>query len=86
AAGRNLPDGFVEEILTEFVQETAAQVISISASIGWSAYRAELIYGAGRHRAELTSNDALTYACARAYRLPVLCSASGLALTDLDVA
>ncbi|MBN8944814.1 MAG: PIN domain-containing protein [Rhizobiales bacterium] len=86
AAWRDVPDGLVEDILTEFVGETAAQVIAISASIGWAAYRAELIYGPGRHRAELTSSDAFTYACAKAYRLPVLCSASGLAHTDLDVA
>ncbi len=86
SAWRDVPDGVVEEILTEFVRETAAQVISISASIGWAAHRAELTYGTGRHRAELTGNDAIAYACAKAYRLPVLCSESGLAHTDLDVA
>ena len=56
----------------------------ITGSMGREATRALATYGriAG-HPARLNLGDALSYACAKGYHVPLLSSAAGFAKTDL---
>lgn len=61
-------------------------MIQISAAIGREAIKAFRIYGKGRHRADLNMGDCFAYACARAYRLPLLFKGNDFVHTDIVVA
>jgi ribonuclease VapC len=60
-----------------------AQIIQISASIGREALTASRLYGRNRHPADLNFGDCFAYACAKAYRIPLLYKGDDFAQTDL---
>ncbi|OWJ69059.1 type II toxin-antitoxin system VapC family toxin [Inquilinus limosus] len=61
-------------------------MIQISASIGQEAAAAFNCYGRGRRKADLNMGDCFSYACAKAYRLPLLFKGSEFPHTDIAVA
>jgi ribonuclease VapC len=81
-----IPFEDAEALLDRFVEETKAQMITISAAIGREAITASRLYGKGRHRANLNFGDCFAYACAQAYRLPLLFKGNDFVHTDITVA
>ena len=69
-----------------FIAETGAQVIPITAEIGREAIRAFERFGRGRHPARLNMGDCFAYACARALGVPLLFKGDDFSLTDIAVA
>lgn len=70
----------VEKLLTAI----EATEMHITSSMGEEAIRALSIYGKQvGHAAQLNMGDALSYACAKAFRLPLLYKGNDFAETDL---
>jgi ribonuclease VapC len=78
-----IPFEDAEALVDGFVKEANAQTIQISASIGREALTASRIYGRTRHPADLNFGDCFAYACAKAYRIPLLYKGDDFAQTDL---
>ncbi|WP_430912191.1 type II toxin-antitoxin system VapC family toxin [Methylobacterium sp. sgz302541] len=77
----------VQADFDEFLTEAGITVMSISDSIGRGAVEAFQRYGKGRgHTAQLNLADCLSYACARAYRNPILFKGRHFGHTDLKTA
>lgn len=77
----------VQADFEEFLTEAGITVVSISDGIGRIAVEAFQRYGKGRgHLAQLNLADCLSYACARAYRDPILFKGRDFAHTDLKSA
>lgn len=67
-----------------FFAEVQAKSVMISDTIGSDALKAAQSYGrAVGHPADLNFGDCFSYACARAYRVPVLYKGNDFAQTDL---
>jgi ribonuclease VapC len=66
-----------------FIAETGAQLIPITAEIGREAIRAFERFGRGRHPARLNMGDCFAYACARALDVPLLFKGDDFAQTDI---
>ena len=66
-----------------FVAESGAQIIPITAEIGRGAIRAFERYGRGRHPARLNMGDCFAYACARSLDMPLLFKRDNFAQTDI---
>lgn len=76
AAASTLIDGLVSAI--------EAREMHITTTMGQEAIRALSIYGkACGHPAKLNLGDALSYACARAYHVPLLYKGNDFAQTDI---
>lgn len=75
-----------EGLVDRFIEETNAQVITVSAAIGREALAASRQFGRGRHRAALNFGDCFAYGCARAYRLPLLFKGDDFPHTDITIA
>lgn len=77
----------VQADFDEFLTEASITVVSITDSIGRFAVEAFQHYGKGRgHPAQLNLADCLSYACARAYRDPILFKGPDFGHTDLTSA
>ncbi|WP_093570816.1 type II toxin-antitoxin system VapC family toxin [Methylobacterium sp. 174MFSha1.1] len=77
----------VQADFDEFLAEAGIAVVSISDSVGCIAVEAFQRYGKGRgHPAQLNLADCLSYACARAYRHPILFKGRDFGHTDLQFA
>lgn len=73
-----------QEAVQEFVTSLGAREISVSPDIGRKAIEAAQSYGRlVHHPAELNFGDCFTYACAKAYRIPLLYKGNDFARTDL---
>ncbi|MCB8822885.1 type II toxin-antitoxin system VapC family toxin [Microvirga rosea] len=73
-----------QEIVSELLAVLKAQTISITPEIGNKATRAYAQYGKGTgHGAKLNLADVFSYACAKAYRVPLLYKGNDFAKTDL---
>lgn len=69
-----------------FLDDTRTSVCEITDDVGRLAVDAFARYGKGRgHPAQLNLADCLSYACARAHRLPILFKGRDFSLTDLKV-
>ena len=75
-----------EDLVTRFVEEAQAQSIQINATIGREALQASRRFGRGRHAAGLNFGDCFAYACAKAYRVPLLFKGDDFSRTDIEVA
>jgi ribonuclease VapC len=75
-----------EGLVDRFVEETKAQIMTISPAIGREALAASRQFGKGRHRAALNPSDCFSYGCAKAYRLPLLFKGDHFPHTDISVA
>ena len=89
---RETPDGRitpelkdeVEGLVDDLLQQAGARDIHISESIGKAARDASATYGKlTGHPAKLNMGDCFAYACAKAYRVPLLYKGDDFAQTDL---
>lgn len=74
----------VDALVDELLQKAGAREIHITESIGKAARDAAAIYGKlTGHPAKLNMGDCFAYACAKAYRVPLLYKGDDFAQTDL---
>lgn len=67
------------------LQEARIQIVTITDEIGRLSVEAFERYGKGRgHPAQLNLADCLSYACAKAYQVPILFKGRDFAKTDLQ--
>lgn len=72
------------ELVESFLQEVGAQEMHITTAMGKEAIRALSVYGkVVGHKAQLNFGDALSYACAKAYHVPLLYKGDDFRETDL---
>ena len=73
-----------ETAVREFVASLGAQEMSVSPDIGRKALEAAQTYSRlVDHPAQLNFGDCFAYACAKAYRIPLLYKGNDFAQTDL---
>ena len=76
-----------EARIQQVLGEAEISVIPINGSIARRAVAAFAAYGKGRgHSAQLNLADCMSYACAQAYRVPLLFKGDDFSRTDIDVA
>lgn len=73
-------------LLTRFLAESDVVVIPLTETHFGIAVGAWLKFGKGRHPAALNYGDCLSYATAKAARLPLLCVGKDFPQTDIDLA
>ncbi|MDO5703574.1 MAG: type II toxin-antitoxin system VapC family toxin [Paracoccus sp. (in: a-proteobacteria)] len=72
------------ELVDSFLEAVEAHEMHINAGMGKEAIRALSVYGkVVCHPAQLNFGDALSYACAKAYRVPLLYKGNDFRETDL---
>ncbi|KMO33060.1 twitching motility protein PilT [Methylobacterium variabile] len=79
-----LPDA--RQAVRDYLTLASIQVVAMSPKTADGALEAFERYGQGRHTAGLTPADCLAYACAQAYRMPLLFKGRGFPLTDIAAA
>jgi ribonuclease VapC len=72
-----------EDLVSEFLAETDAQIINIDGQVGLLAVGAFTQFGRGRHKARLNMGDCFVYACAKAHGLPLLFKGNDFGHTDI---
>lgn len=83
----DLDPELVETRVQSLLDEAKISVISINGDIAKKAVAAFATYGKGRgHAAQLSLADCLSYACAQAYRVPLLYTGNGFSQTDIQAA
>jgi len=70
-------------LFDEFLDEANVSMILINDKIGTLAVACFETFGKGRHSARLNLGDCLSYACARAYRSPLLFKGEDFSQTDI---
>jgi ribonuclease VapC len=70
-------------LFDEFMEEANVAMIPINDKIGSLAVSCFEAFGKGRHPARLNLGDCLSYACARAYRSPLLFKGEDFSQTDI---
>ena len=70
-------------LFDEFLDEANVSMIPINDEIGALAVACFEAFGKGRHAARLNLGDCLSYACARAYRSPLLFKGQDFSQTDI---
>lgn len=78
--------GDAAEAARTFLQLMNIQQLAIPPKAAFLAIDAHSSFGTGRHAANLTFEECLTYACARYYRHPLLFKDGGYAATDMEIA
>ncbi|MGD9920291.1 MAG: type II toxin-antitoxin system VapC family toxin [Pseudorhodoplanes sp.] len=77
----------VETRIQALLEEARIAIVPINGSIATKAVAAFATYGKGRgHPAQLNLADCMSYACAQAYRVPLLFKGQDFARTDIQVA
>lgn len=82
----DLPLLDAREAVRDYLALAGIQVVAMSPKTADGALEASECYGQGRHPAGLTPADCFAYACAQAYRMPLLFRGSHFALTDISAA
>jgi ribonuclease VapC len=77
------PVEVAEEMVEDFVAECGATIVAIDAAVGRQAVAAYRRFGKGRHKARLNMGDCFAYACAKAYRQPLLYKGHDFRQTDV---
>jgi ribonuclease VapC len=77
----NVSVAAAQAAVDNFIAETGAQMLSITAEIGREAIRAFERFGRGRHPARLNMGDC--FACARALGVPLLFKGDDFSQTDI---
>lgn len=78
----SIPDA--REAVRAYLDLAGIQVLAIPADAAEGALDAYDRFGKGRHPAGLNFGDCFAYACARAYRVPLLYKGNDFPLTDLE--
>lgn len=77
----------VETRIQALLDEATISVVAINGGIAKRAVAAFAAYGKGRgHPAQLNLADCMSYACAKAYRVPLLFKGNDFSRTDIEVA
>lgn len=78
---------YVETRIQALLEEARVSIVAINAGIATVAVDAFARFGKGRgHPAQLNLADCMSYACARAYRVPLLFKGNDFARTDVEIA
>lgn len=73
--------------IQQVLDEAGIAIVPIDGSIAKKAVAAFAAYGKGRgHPAQLNLADCMSYACAQAYRVPLLFKGNDFSQTDIQVA
>ncbi|MEK8121595.1 type II toxin-antitoxin system VapC family toxin [Methylocystis sp. IM4] len=80
---RKITAAEAEAIIRSLLDEAGIRVIHIADSMTVIALRAFEQYGRSRHPADLNFGDCFAYACAKAYRAPLIYKGNDFAQTDL---
>jgi ribonuclease VapC len=72
-----------EEAVGNFIIDSGAEIIPITAEIGRAAIRVFERYGRGQHPARLNMGDCFAYACARTLGVPLLFKGDDFSQTDI---
>ena len=75
-----------DSVVTRFLTHYGVRTISVTEEIGQAAILAFERFGKGRHRARLNLGDCFSYACARLYRVPLLCKGDDFIHADIRIA
>ena len=70
-------------LFDDFLEEANLSIIPINDKIGVLAVACFETFGKGRHPAQLNLGDCLSYACAKAYRSPLLFKGGDFSQTDI---
>ncbi len=70
-------------LVDEFLEEANVSMVPIDDKIGALAVACFEAFGKGRHSARLNLGDCLSYACAKAYRSPLLFKGEDFSRTDI---
>jgi ribonuclease VapC len=73
-------------LLERFLQEFAVEPVPFAAPHWREAHDAYVRFGKGRHRAQLSFGDCMSYATAKLARRPLLCVGNDFRRTDIDIA
>lgn len=77
----------VETRIQTLLEEAAISVVVINGGVATKAVAAFARFGKGRgHPAQLNLADCMSYACAQAYRVPLLFKGNDFSRTDIEVA
>ncbi len=71
-------------LVRAFLEEAGVKVVMLTDGMADLAIAAFDRYGKGRHAAGLNMRDCFAYACAKAYRAPLLYDGDGFAKTDVN--
>jgi len=71
-------------LFEDFLDEAHVAIAPINDKIGVLAVACFESYGKGRHPARLNLGDCLSYACAKAYRSPLLFKGDDFSQTDIE--
>jgi ribonuclease VapC len=87
AAMLDLDPVYIEARIQSLLEEARISVVAINGGIANLAVTAFARYGKGReHPAQLHLADCMSYACAKAYHVPLLFKGNGFAHTDIVAA
>lgn len=73
-----------QDTLRDLLDEAAVRVVPVTESMITVALKAFEKYGRSRHPADLNFGDCFAYACARAYRAPLLFKGNDFSQTDIN--
>jgi ribonuclease VapC len=73
-----------QDALRELLDESAVRIVPVTESMIGMALGAFEKYGRNRHPADLNFGDCFAYACARAYRAPLLFKGNDFSQTDVN--
>ncbi|MFZ5692241.1 MAG: type II toxin-antitoxin system VapC family toxin [Pseudomonadota bacterium] len=77
----------IETRIQALLEEARIAIVPLNGSIATKAVAAFATYGKGRgHPAQLNLADCMSYACAQAYRVPLLFKGQDFARTGIEVA
>ncbi len=77
----------VETRIRELLDEAGISVVAINGGVATRAVAAFARFGKGRgHPAQLNLADCMSYACAQAYRVPLLFKGNDFSGTDIEIA
>jgi len=83
AAKLDISPARANALFDDFLDEANLSVVPIDDKIGELAVACFETFGKGRHSARLNLGDCLSYACAKAYRSPLLFKGGDFSQTDI---
>lgn len=87
ATQKGKPPSSMQQVFDSLLAEIDIEVIALTDSMSRIAVAAYETFGKGRgHPAQLNLADALSYACAKAFDVPILFKGDDFAATDLKIA
>jgi ribonuclease VapC len=84
ARAKNFSLDASRDVLDRFLNELGAEIVPITAEIGYAAVAAFDRFGKGRHVAGLNMGDCFAYACAQHLGAPLLYKGNDFSRTDIS--